>query len=204
MFLILIQFVVYSLWLFTAAAHILDTLVNRVCIKQLLSLLSSMVCVCVCVHVCVCMCACACVCAEVWMWVCGCESLGAWSLPHSDSFVCENRVDIFFRLWFTSSIRQRQSQGDDDDDDSNNNSSINAQERRGGRGKRRRQDDFILITIITRKTTFVWSGTCFPPGPVHSYPMVGLKNGHILKNLAQNGEPQRYSWGNVEEEEVHG
>ena len=25
--------------------------------------------------------------------------------------------------------------------------------------------------------------------------MVGLKNGHIRKNLTQNGEPQRYSWG---------
>ena len=25
--------------------------------------------------------------------------------------------------------------------------------------------------------------------------MVGLKNGHIGKNLTQNGEPQRYSWG---------
>ena len=26
-------------------------------------------------------------------------------------------------------------------------------------------------------------------------PMVGLKNGHICKNLTQNGEPQRSSWG---------
>ena len=25
--------------------------------------------------------------------------------------------------------------------------------------------------------------------------MVGLKNGHIRKNLTQSGEPQRYSWG---------
>ena len=25
--------------------------------------------------------------------------------------------------------------------------------------------------------------------------MVGLKNGHIHKNLTQNGERQRYSWG---------
>ena len=25
--------------------------------------------------------------------------------------------------------------------------------------------------------------------------MVGLKNGHIRKNLTQNGEPQRHSWG---------
>ena len=25
--------------------------------------------------------------------------------------------------------------------------------------------------------------------------MVGLKNGHIRKNLSQNDEPQRYSWG---------
>ena len=25
--------------------------------------------------------------------------------------------------------------------------------------------------------------------------MVGLKNGHICKNLTKNGEPQRYSWG---------
>ena len=25
--------------------------------------------------------------------------------------------------------------------------------------------------------------------------MVGLKNGHIRKNLTQNGETQRYSWG---------
>ena len=25
--------------------------------------------------------------------------------------------------------------------------------------------------------------------------MVGLKNGHIRKNLTKNGEPQRYSWG---------
>ena len=25
--------------------------------------------------------------------------------------------------------------------------------------------------------------------------MDGLKNGHILKNLTDNGEPQRYSWG---------
>ena len=25
--------------------------------------------------------------------------------------------------------------------------------------------------------------------------MAGLKNGHIRKNLIQNGEPQRYSWG---------
>ena len=25
--------------------------------------------------------------------------------------------------------------------------------------------------------------------------MVGFKNGHIRKNLTQNGEPQRYSWG---------
>ena len=25
--------------------------------------------------------------------------------------------------------------------------------------------------------------------------MDGLKNGHIHKNLTQNGEPQRYSWG---------
>ena len=25
--------------------------------------------------------------------------------------------------------------------------------------------------------------------------MVGLKNGHIRKNLTQNVEPQRYNWG---------
>ena len=25
--------------------------------------------------------------------------------------------------------------------------------------------------------------------------MVGLKNGHICKNLTQNGDPQRSSWG---------
>ena len=25
--------------------------------------------------------------------------------------------------------------------------------------------------------------------------MVGLKNGHIRKNLTQNGKAQRYSWG---------
>ena len=25
--------------------------------------------------------------------------------------------------------------------------------------------------------------------------MVGIKNGHICKNLTQNGEPQRCSWG---------
>ena len=29
--------------------------------------------------------------------------------------------------------------------------------------------------------------------------MVGLKNGHIRKNLTQNGEPQRYSWGTQKE-----
>ena len=36
--------------------------------------------------------------------------------------------------------------------------------------------------------------------------MVGLRNGHIHRNLIKNGEPQRYSWGTQkkkkEEEEV--
>ena len=30
--------------------------------------------------------------------------------------------------------------------------------------------------------------------------MDGLKNGHISKNLTKNGEPQRYIWGNTEEQ----
>ena len=31
--------------------------------------------------------------------------------------------------------------------------------------------------------------------------MVGLKNSHIGKNLTQNGEPQRYSWGTQKKKE---
>ena len=30
--------------------------------------------------------------------------------------------------------------------------------------------------------------------------VVGLKDDHIHENLTQNGEPQRYSWGNTEQE----
>ena len=32
--------------------------------------------------------------------------------------------------------------------------------------------------------------------------MVGLENGHMRKNLTQNGEPQRYGWDLEEEEEL--
>ena len=31
--------------------------------------------------------------------------------------------------------------------------------------------------------------------------MVGLENGHIHKNLTQNGEPQGYSWGRQKKKE---
>ena len=34
--------------------------------------------------------------------------------------------------------------------------------------------------------------------------MVELENGHICKNLTQNGEPQRYSWGMQKKKKIFG
>ena len=39
------------------------------------------------------------------------------------------------------------------------------------------------------------SPPCRPRRPNVTTSMVGLRNGHIRKNLTQNGEAQRYSWG---------